>query len=808
MDINEIKKIAKENRNEFIEKFGFFLMKVSRKDLPDLIDIAIKTEDEIINKKILNDMSFILRKTKIRRIGDLLEILIENPVYYNEILNRFNEISEYFAPNNIEKVMKVLLRKNPESKLVSENLEIFLENAKTKVQALKMMEAVKHIPKCKDKINKYNLAILNLGDFHFLEKLNVGTMMKLLETGTIQYVKDIFLTYSNGDISEVKYIANGFTSTAFQAKDKIIKIGKKRIKYNGQFSKYLLQPYLRKEILDLEGNVIFTVEVQDRCITSDIDKEKIEEFMKKISSESEQFIWMDSGEENIFELLKDNTRKIQMEEDGFSYDGVLDKEPVGKKGDLVIGDTDFMYSPQEANEREDSYKTPKHKKTFSLILPTYNTEKYLSKCLNSILNQTCSDYEVLIINDGSTDKSAEIAQEYVDADSRFKLLTFENAGISEARNRGIRVAKGEYIVFIDSDDTIQPELLEKLQPYTKREIEMIRFGAVVVNETPKKDKYRFNREFYPEIISGVEALKKWNNDKRYSTVWLYCTKKDVFERSRFEFPKIKIYEDVASVPTLIANAKSVAMLDYIGYNYIQHENSVTNIKKPNKQLCNLDGFITAYDFISEGLNKYFNENPVSNEVRNELIDGFFFRMEDKFKHTNTYEKDIYAKKLFNRNRLMNIDYKQKQYFDNFGNINQRTFYEPKENSKSIRYQDTTISELGKFTYNVNGHIEVINLFRIEKKGKYNFTDRFLCMSNIDFEKIRQDKNYRKIVFKYLTSYTNLFLAESLNGGYIGEVKKEEDGQFSIYFDENTTTFANNFKNTVPKICKDTSSNER
>jgi len=804
MNIEEIRILAQNHKKDFIEKFGFFLMKVSRRDLPELIDIAIKIDDEIINKKILNNMSFLLKKVKIGRFGDLLEVLFKNPSYYTEITNRFDEINEYFASNNIEKVIKAFLDKNSNSRIIADNLETFLENAKTKGQEQKIIEMVKHIPKCNFKINQYKAKILNLDDFRFLESLNIGTMMKIVNTGRLQDVKDIFMKYSNNDLSKVKYLANGFTSTVFSVDDKIIKIGKKRIKYNAQFSKYLLQPYFRKEFLDLEGNVIFTVEVQDKCITSDIDKDKLQKFMKKISEESDQFVWLDSGEENIFELLKDNTRKISTEEDGFCYEGVKDIEPVGRTGELVIGDTDFVYSPEEAKKRIDSYKTPEHSKTFSLVLPTYNMEKYLAKCLDSILNQTCNDFEVLIIDDGSTDESAKIAKEYVDSDSRFKLLSFENGGLSVARNRGIDAAQGDYIIFIDSDDTIQPELLEKLKPYTKKGIEMIRFGAIALEENPQKDKYRFNREFYPEIISGVEALKKWNNDKRYSTAWLYCTQKDVFERSEFRFPTVKIYEDIASIPTLIANAKTVAMLDYIGYNYIQREDSITNAPKPNKQLCNLEGFIMAYDFIGEGLKKYFSQNPADVETINELLDGFFLRMEEKFRHTNTHQKEIFARKLFDRNRLLNINYNERYYYENLGNINQRTFYEPDEAGESARYGDTIISRSGRFTYNINGHIEVIDSFKIEKRGQYNFSDSFLCLSHMDFERIKKDEEYKKIVFKYLTSYTNLFLAQALNGGYIGEIKQDEKGQYSIVFDEKTTVFAKKLRYDGPRICKESS----
>ena len=99
------------------------------------------------------------------------------------------------------------------------------------------------------------------------------------------------------------------------------------------------------------------------------------------------------------------------------------------------------------------------------------------------------------------------------------------------------------------------------------------------------------------------------------------------------------------------------------------------------------------------------------------------------------------------------------------------------------------------------------MFRVEKTGKYNFTDKFLCMTNIDFDKIETDEKYKEIVFKYLTSYTNLFLAESLNGSYIGDIKQEE-GDYSIVFDENITTFAKNFRNSGPRICDKSSFGER
>lgn len=98
----------------------------------------------------------------------------------------------------------------------------------------------------------------------------------------------------------------------------------------------------------------------------------------------------------------------------------------------------------------------------SVIIPVYNTEKYLSKCLDSVKFQTYSDIEVILVDDGSTDNSKDIANRYAESDKRFRTITQANVGVSGARNKGLDLAKGEYILFVDSDDWLEPQMLEKL----------------------------------------------------------------------------------------------------------------------------------------------------------------------------------------------------------------------------------------------------------------------------------------------------------------------------------------------------------
>lgn len=115
---------------------------------------------------------------------------------------------------------------------------------------------------------------------------------------------------------------------------------------------------------------------------------------------------------------------------------------------------------------------------FSIIIPIYNVEDYLSKCLDSVIEQTLMDIEIICVNDGSKDKSLNILQQYSNNDNRIRIISKENGGLSSARNAGLKVAKGDYICFLDSDDYAEPNLCERL--YTEileYKPDIIAFGA-------------------------------------------------------------------------------------------------------------------------------------------------------------------------------------------------------------------------------------------------------------------------------------------------------------------------------------------
>ena len=227
----------------------------------------------------------------------------------------------------------------------------------------------------------------------------------------------------------------------------------------------------------------------------------------------------------------------------------------------------------------------KHK--FSLIIPAYNVEKYIKKCLDSVLNQTYNNYEIIIINDGSTDNTSKILESYK-SNKKIKIINQENKGLSNARNTGVSNAKGDYILFIDSDDFIEKELLEILNKTIKDE-DLVRFQIKILDETNK-----IIKEYKEETFNNLNGIEAFNKLSKYNLVELavcYAYKKDTFLKNNYKFEEKTYHEDFGLIPYIIISSKKVTSINYIGYNYLQRKNSIMNntdykkeIKKSNDVL--------------------------------------------------------------------------------------------------------------------------------------------------------------------------------------------------------------------------------
>ena len=248
---------------------------------------------------------------------------------------------------------------------------------------------------------------------------------------------------------------------------------------------------------------------------------------------------------------------------------------------------------------------------FSIIIPVYNAENYIRNCLISVLLQSFTDFEVVIINDGSTDSTLRILEEFEDFDCRIKVYNFPNGGITEARKRGVRLAKGKYVIFVDSDDTINDDLLLNLSNTIRKfpNVEVIRFKAIRENDKPGLDIELHNSgKRFDELITGIEAIKDWHNPaKRYELFWLYALKKTKAEMI-FSSPNFTTSGDYAMVPIIIASSKYVVMIDYIGYYYTcDNVVSLTHLPGEEKIKKRTRNFILAAKFVTENMKKIVND---------------------------------------------------------------------------------------------------------------------------------------------------------------------------------------------------------
>lgn len=233
--------------------------------------------------------------------------------------------------------------------------------------------------------------------------------------------------------------------------------------------------------------------------------------------------------------------------------------------------------------------------TISIIVPVYNAEKYLSRCIDSILCQTFTDFELILVNDGSSDRSKEICEKYLKSDSRIRLINQENSGVSAARNNGLDNSCGKYIGFVDADDFIEKKMYEELYNV------LIKTGADI-SVCGIKDVYSHESETLQKIESEVsvytaeEALECILSGKlltMYSVNKLY--KKELFDGLRY--PVGKIYEDTVLSTQIFSKCGKIAYSSAILYYYFRNPGSITFQKFSVKDMDIIDAGEYVFNFI-------------------------------------------------------------------------------------------------------------------------------------------------------------------------------------------------------------------
>lgn len=237
----------------------------------------------------------------------------------------------------------------------------------------------------------------------------------------------------------------------------------------------------------------------------------------------------------------------------------------------------------------------------SVLMPVYNVEKYLDKTLESIQNQTYGDFEVIMVNDGSTDSSGQICDKWAEADPRFKVTHTENRGVSAARNTALSLVKGEYIFCVDSDDIILPETLEELLDLLiKNDADMSCGNILHVDENLNPiEEYNKQMLVKDEILTRNEYLQKLNepNAGYYCHTTHNIYKKEVFDGVRF--PEGRIHEDHARIHEIIYNCKKIVTSKKQYYLYVRHSAGITGTAFSPKNLAREEAYADRINFYLE-----------------------------------------------------------------------------------------------------------------------------------------------------------------------------------------------------------------
>jgi len=205
----------------------------------------------------------------------------------------------------------------------------------------------------------------------------------------------------------------------------------------------------------------------------------------------------------------------------------------------------------------------------SVIIPVYNVETTLNRCVKSVLNQGFSDMEVILVDDGSPDKCPMMCDEWTHQDKRIRVIHKQNGGLSDARNAGIEVARGEYITFVDSDDWVLPDTYRLLMQWLNEHTD------VDILEFPVEQEAMTRLTLVTDNRTFASAKEYWEDSMAWNHTYAW---NKIYRRTLFNdvhFPKGKVFEDIWTLPLLLAKNPEVATLSLGGYHYTWNENGIS-----------------------------------------------------------------------------------------------------------------------------------------------------------------------------------------------------------------------------------------
>lgn len=307
------------------------------------------------------------------------------------------------------------------------------------------------------------------------------------------------------------------------------------------------------------------------------------------------------------------------------------------------------------------------RKLITIVVPVYNSARYLDRCIQSIIKQTYKNIEIILINDGSIDESFKICLKYKAKDSRIKVINKDNSGVSCSRNIGIEVSSGEYIVFVDSDDFLNYDMIEKLvrrQINSKSNITFCGFNVIDSKEKLKKVNIEENlsisienlfQEYIDVFFENILILPLWNKIFEVS----------IIKNNNIKFKKdFSMFEDTIFILEYLNNANKISYINETLYNYCVNEQSITS-KYRDKTY---ESFKYFWKCMKKSILKYDIEKEIYLSLKSNFINRYFViiksyyisgESDNKWNYIKKVSKDNEIKDLFEIKDIKNIKVKIK-----------------------------------------------------------------------------------------------------------------------------------------------------
>lgn len=319
----------------------------------------------------------------------------------------------------------------------------------------------------------------------------------------------------------------------------------------------------------------------------------------------------------------------------------------------------------------------------SVVMPVYNAEEYLKDSLESLINQTLDDIEIICVNDGSSDNSLDILKDYEEKDSRIIVLDNENQGASLSRNEGMAIAKGEYIYFMDADDKIDTEAFEFLYENAENNrSDFVMFKLIRFNESSIKHFkiFDFERVFenvdFNDFTFTHRDIKGDVLNTSYAP-WTKFYRKKFLEKNNFKFPDIPAYNDILFHVKSMLNASRISFVPkYLHYYRLDNPNSITN--DPLKHfhifevIDSIEDFLVENDFMEEYKDEFdlFKLKQISRHAVRSLSKEYFIKAKEEFEKMDFSNNDLVLQKHLDKyDILMDLSLDEFDKVDDYLKLN-------------------------------------------------------------------------------------------------------------------------------------------